>query len=378
MIAFLLVYLLIGFGTVLGCAFGTRAVMKNKGRSGTAGFFMGLFLGLLGLLIAALLPMTPEYEVYRMQRQVQLMNIASQGMQAGAASGALPVALAPPPQRTPGPITLQSLTIICVATAAVYVVVSLWDGFAVVADMNYRGVVVVLALAVAVLAVVGLRRASEPMVLGALGAMLGFGSAGFARLLGWENFTSGNVAWVFVSIADIALAVAVCLALRGGLRLTVPTGMWIGLCAALAGTTLIAGLEAKGASIDVVGMGVILILVAAARRTERALWLVAGWGPGVLLRMLTWIGPRTRWYYRSLFESTTWIKLVGVAGAALAAASIVQLRQGASALAEPAVVSANTVPPPPNPAPMAPPSPANGSPLPPPMPRDGFGPNGGG
>jgi hypothetical protein len=39
----------------IGCAFGAKAILIGKGRSGSAGFCLGLFLGLIGLLIAAVL-----------------------------------------------------------------------------------------------------------------------------------------------------------------------------------------------------------------------------------------------------------------------------------------------------------------------------------
>ena len=62
------------FGTVIGL--GTRAVMIGKGRSGASGFWLGFFLGLLGLLIAALQSPTPEHEFRKQQQLMSMMGAA--------------------------------------------------------------------------------------------------------------------------------------------------------------------------------------------------------------------------------------------------------------------------------------------------------------
>ena len=80
------IYLLaaIGFG------FGGRSIMRTKGRSGPAGFCLGFFLGLLGLLIAALLSPTPQHEAERMRLQMAVMGIAVPNPLATALAGQRP------------------------------------------------------------------------------------------------------------------------------------------------------------------------------------------------------------------------------------------------------------------------------------------------
>ena len=80
------IYLLaaIGFG------FGGRSIMRSKGRSGSAGFWLGFFLGLLGLLIAALLSSTPQHEAERMRLQMAVMGMAVPSSAAIAAVGQWP------------------------------------------------------------------------------------------------------------------------------------------------------------------------------------------------------------------------------------------------------------------------------------------------
>jgi hypothetical protein len=58
----------------IGCAFGARAIMRSKGRSGTSGFFLGLFLGAIGVIIAAALSADPEHEAEKLRRQLELMG----------------------------------------------------------------------------------------------------------------------------------------------------------------------------------------------------------------------------------------------------------------------------------------------------------------
>jgi hypothetical protein len=80
------IYLLaaIGFG------FGGRSIMRSKGRSGSAGFCLGFFLGLVGLLIAALLSPTPQHEAERMRLQMAVMGIAVPSTPATAVDGQRP------------------------------------------------------------------------------------------------------------------------------------------------------------------------------------------------------------------------------------------------------------------------------------------------
>ena len=81
-VAAIVVYFLVILGIMLACGFGGRALMRGKGRSGAAGFCLGFFLGVPGLLIAGLLSPTPEYEAYKIRRQMELLG-TSGGMTPG-------------------------------------------------------------------------------------------------------------------------------------------------------------------------------------------------------------------------------------------------------------------------------------------------------
>lgn len=50
--------------------------MRSKGRSGAAGFFMGLFLGAIGVIIAAVLSADPEHGAEKFRNQMALMGIS--------------------------------------------------------------------------------------------------------------------------------------------------------------------------------------------------------------------------------------------------------------------------------------------------------------
>lgn len=63
-------YVLLG----LGFGFGGRAIMRSKGRSGGAGFALGFFLGVIGLLIAAVMSPTPEHEAERFRQQMLILG----------------------------------------------------------------------------------------------------------------------------------------------------------------------------------------------------------------------------------------------------------------------------------------------------------------
>lgn len=80
----ILVPLAVSFLVAVGCGFGARALMRNKGRSGARGFCLGFFMGVIGVLIAALLSPTPEFEAVKMRRQMALMGIS---MPSGAVPG---------------------------------------------------------------------------------------------------------------------------------------------------------------------------------------------------------------------------------------------------------------------------------------------------
>lgn len=98
-------------GLALGCGFGARSIMAGKGRSGSAGFWLGFCLGLTGLLIAALLSSTPEHEARKLQQQMQLMGMVAPppgmpyAVQPGMGSGAGWPPIAPMTRPDRGPLS---------------------------------------------------------------------------------------------------------------------------------------------------------------------------------------------------------------------------------------------------------------------------------
>lgn len=76
LVGVLIVYAVILIAIPLGCGFGARSIMLGKGRSGASGFCLGFFLGLLGLLIAALLSEAPHHSAMKMQQNMMMMGVA--------------------------------------------------------------------------------------------------------------------------------------------------------------------------------------------------------------------------------------------------------------------------------------------------------------
>ncbi len=86
-----IVALLISLGITIGIGFIGRSIMVKKGRSGGAGFALGFFLGLLGLIICAVMGESPE-------RQMERMRMMQQGYARPPMPGSAP---AYPPQAIP-------------------------------------------------------------------------------------------------------------------------------------------------------------------------------------------------------------------------------------------------------------------------------------
>lgn len=87
--AIVLLLVIFGLWALFGIAFGFggRSIMRSKGRSGAAGFALGFFLGVVGLLIAALLSATPENEAERLRKQMMFMGAQAPPSPASAGFG---------------------------------------------------------------------------------------------------------------------------------------------------------------------------------------------------------------------------------------------------------------------------------------------------
>ena len=90
LIGVLVVYLLFLVGISVACGYGARSIMIGKGRSGANGFCLGFFLGLPGLLIAALLSPTPEHELRKQQQLMAMMGTMQRYQQPYMAQGGYP------------------------------------------------------------------------------------------------------------------------------------------------------------------------------------------------------------------------------------------------------------------------------------------------
>lgn len=75
-LAVILLPFLLTMVVFIGCAFGARAIMRSKGRSGTSGFLLGLFLGAIGVIIAAALSADPDHEAEKFRKQLAMMGIS--------------------------------------------------------------------------------------------------------------------------------------------------------------------------------------------------------------------------------------------------------------------------------------------------------------
>jgi len=272
--AYLAIVLFLTVGQALACAFGARALMVNKGRSAAGGFCLGLFLGLIGVLIAAVMPTTPEYEAAKMRRQMELMGLAPGGAPFAPSGFAQPAAVAP---RRDVPRPLVPMAIMVAATGVAYAVVAKWDRNAVVGYEASSGTVwlaMLLSLGVCAAAIWAMRQQNEIYVSLVVGLMMGLGSAGVANLVWSINLTSPSR--VVVMVADVVVLVAAGLVVFDrGRPVEVPTWwMW-----AWAGTAAVIVLSVALSFRVVLSIGAIAGVIAvfgAVRHSQRSLSVAVG------------------------------------------------------------------------------------------------------
>lgn len=203
-VAIVLLLVVLGIGSLLGFAFGTRSIMKSKGRSGGAGFALGFFLGFFGLIIAIVLPATPEVEVQNMQRQMELLGVSPTG-------GAPSLALQHRPERASRGVFLDEvassrwlsvLTAVSIVASGYLPNIRLGNYERAVG--NGRFVLTVLGIGSLVLVVVALIKQSKELALVAVGLRVGMSLHGMAH---------GDVDWstsVLWALSDtVALAAVV-------------------------------------------------------------------------------------------------------------------------------------------------------------------------
>lgn len=221
LVVVLLVYLLLGFGTLLGFGFGTRALMRSKGRSGAGGFCLGFFLGVIGLLIAALLPATPEEEARRLRRQMELLGIApgSTGavpFAAGHGIAGSPAVASPRRTRTFAAIPVAALTGIS-AVAWVVAKLALEENRRYLSLDLFAYAIIAISLAISIAAVV---RRSPGLAALALAARLSFAGWGFLMFL-YNAGRAERLVWLVSDLLVLAaLVVAVATAGSIGLQRT--------------------------------------------------------------------------------------------------------------------------------------------------------------
>lgn len=353
----LVIYLVVIAGFAVGCGFGARSLMRGKGRSGAAGFCLGFFLGLFGVLIAALLSSTPEHEAQRMRQQMQLMGIAPPPPPGG--TGALP-----PPGLGLGAVPVRTrdrLPLIAWCSLAVGAL-SLWNTFD-FAD----GMLAVPLAAVAVSAVAVWKRG--PAVTGAAtGVALSMVGVGLIRVVG--NYWSVKYLLFDVGVTVVTVIV---LLVKGSSITGLPqwwrsTTFGLGGAAAVTAAVAVLGGPARGVEIPtaiviVAAPPVVAGLVAA---SGRRIGLGFALGFGAAVPVFYWM-TEFAWFSRgsdtpmlAALSVLCSLGLAGVAGWALSQHSEASDADPHVAAATSATYSPPAPPPPPPPMPMpmsAPPMP---------------------
>lgn len=287
-VGLLVFYLVATLIASLACGFGARAIMRGKGRSGAAGFCLGFFLGLLGVLIAALMSTTPEYEAWKMQRQMQLMGLHH--------GGAMPAIAMMPPVPYAFPRTKRPLL-----AAGVLATIAL-AGFVVLA-FNYRNYqyqyfdnddlrwLYVGAFALCIPALVLRRTVVLSVVVG--GAAMLVGAEADVTTGSWEGY-------VAVGLQLLAITAAIMVIAYRGLRpASLPS--WWRLVVVVAGAIGVLSLLFAGNWTDTLsqrGVGLVLAMAGLMRTTREGIALAAGWGAFALLS-----GMVSNHAYGTLYEA---------------------------------------------------------------------------
>ena len=216
-----IVYLVIPAAVLVGCGFGARSIMRNKGRSPRAGFCLGFFLGLPGLVIAAVLQPTPQHEAERLRQQMIMM-----GLQPGSV-GPDGVPMAGVPQFVPTATQAQGTSALvpslviggCAVIALVLLVQGRW--YLPLFSTNLMPLFfVAAAVACAVLALV---RSTEPVFpLLAVGMGLALQGSGLPSVLYSDNWSI----WTLMLTVSDGLFIAAAIVLVVGVSGRKPTEAW--------------------------------------------------------------------------------------------------------------------------------------------------------
>jgi hypothetical protein len=204
-VGLVVIYLLLLVGVAVGCGFGARALMRSKGRSGAAGFCMGFFLGLVGVIVAAVLPATPEVEAARMRQQMALMGIPVPGAGTAMQPGSTPVPGDPQfvsPVAARPPIGLREIAIVAIAVNALTLVLAVvFDSFDLQLTLTWRPISLIIQLVAVGVSVTGLVTRDVLWI----GAGLG---AGF-RLMTGDAFNEWTKLIPLLLLVGVAATVAV-------------------------------------------------------------------------------------------------------------------------------------------------------------------------
>lgn len=286
----------------LGCAVGAKSIMVGKGRSGSAGFWLGLCLGLTGLLIAALLSSTPEHEARKMQMQMQMMGIAPPPPGAMVPSAMAPGAMPPMPFASAPNHTSTSTepsVIIALVVSGLYAIAWVVGGYEFEFAFGGTKVVALFVFATGLtLSVVALTKKKSLFVGLASGAALGIGHLGFfavATVVG-GFYRDTNVQLAFIPV-DIAAVVGAALILSRSADQPPPA-------------TAVAWW--KQASIGLAAGGVVLTLIASQQDLlARVVANAAVWGGFVVAGLALVKGGRVPLALAVAWSATTVVYLVG-------------------------------------------------------------------
>ena len=289
LIVTLVVIVAVWLGLAFACGYWARSIMRGKGRSGGAGFWLGFLFGLTGLLIVALLSPTPQAEATKMRQQMQLM-----GMPVPSVTGASADAPMQPAQTLKRPVTPVGV----IAVAAGICSMGLSFGESTYDSKGVTILVLGLALGLAVAALV-----VRTLTLTALAVGVGLGVAGLTRSE-YRGISPFDV------ILNVLIIVGAILAIRGS-RETPPVkaAPWWQKAAyagaAVGAISVVATRDPADYIFIIVGFGIIGWAIDYAGRPRLALAL--GWA--VTVGMLAFIGD----------DASTFTILAAVAMAVLAA-----------------------------------------------------------
>ena len=378
----LLVLLLLWIGLAIGCGYWARSILAGKGRSGTAGFWLGFCLGITGVLIAALLSATPEHEARKMQMQMQMMGMPGVVAPPPASGSAAPLpgfGAVPPagwPTAARSPRSLLPSVIIALVVSVLYLLGWLKGTYAFeYAFGSSTGVSFLVYAAGVAVAVVALVKKSPTISGLAVGVALGLCGLGFVAVANLLADWGGDDILFAALPFDIAAIVGAGLLWSRAASNPAPAavGWWQQAAFGLAGAGVLLTLVASRtdllplvvSNLSIWGGFVIAgLLVAKAARTTLA--AAIGWSATIVVWVIGTEFQGLSWQASKLENGLVMLAaagLLGLAGWGLSATSGAAAG-GDEATAVPLPSTTSTIAAPPPPPPPPPPAVSAFAPMP--------------